>query len=160
MNDHLWGGNPAAKQLELLNTFNTTSKATNTLKTGRSICLSVLTGLFSHMGPAGQRMPELTEITLLEQTNRKRRMLRVYSGKVFIISYYRKNDASDVELAFWAGDAETSCLILRSVIFLKPILNQLAMKLQADDAHEIPFKMVMQSKRVVNDAYNQALESI
>ncbi len=82
------------------------------------------------------------------------------SIKVFIISYYRKNDASDVELAFWAGDAETSCLILRSVIFLKPILHQLAMKLQADDAHEIPFKMVMQSKRVVNDAYNQALESI
>jgi hypothetical protein len=37
MNDHLWGGNPAAKQLELLNTFNTTSKATNTLKTGRSM---------------------------------------------------------------------------------------------------------------------------
>ena len=122
--------------------------------------MSVLTGLFSHMGPAGQRMPELTAITLLEQTNQKRRMVRVFSGKVFIISDYRKNDASDVELAFWAGDAETSCLILRTLVFLKPLLHQLAVKLKADDADQIPFTMVTQSKRVVNDAYNEALASV
>ena len=160
MNDHLWGEGPAAKQLEILNKFNTPSKAESALNSGRSICLRVLTGLISHMGPAGQRMPELTAITLLEQTNQKRRMVRVFSGKVFIISDYRKNDASDVELAFWAGDAETSCLILRTLVFLKPILHQLAVKLKADDADQIPFTMVTQSKRVVNDAYNEALASV
>jgi hypothetical protein len=63
----------------------------------------------------------------------------------------------------WRSGLETlklPALFSRSVIFLKPVLHQLAMKLQADDAHEISFKMVMQSKRVVNDAYNQALESV
>ena len=40
---------------------------------------------------AGQRMPELEAITLLEQANGKRRMLRFYSSRICIVADYRKN---------------------------------------------------------------------
>jgi len=40
---------------------------------------------------AGQRMPELEAITLLEQANGKRRMLRFFSSRICIVADYRKN---------------------------------------------------------------------
>lgn len=36
-------------------------------------------------------MPELEAITLLEQANGKRRMLRFYSSRICIVADYRKN---------------------------------------------------------------------
>ena len=68
LNRHFWGDDTESVQLKILNTFNSIEKAQHAEKVGRSICLSILTGVINHMAPAGQRMPELTAITLLEQS--------------------------------------------------------------------------------------------
>ena len=77
------------------------------------------TGVVNHMAPGGQRMPELSAITLLEQESRKRRMLRVFAEKICIISDYMKGEglegSSDMELGFWFGSTWVSCHILRIV---------------------------------------------
>jgi hypothetical protein len=36
----------------------------------QAVNMNLLTGVVNHMAPAGQRMPELTAITLLEQSVR------------------------------------------------------------------------------------------
>jgi hypothetical protein len=83
--------------------------------------------------------------------------------------------ASDLELAYWFADEEISRLLCRVVrvppssnltvsplnmmlqlqlVFLKPVFYQLAQKLDRFDEDQVPYSMVTQSKRVVNEAYN------
>lgn len=71
------------------------------------------------MGPGGQRMTELSDVTLLEQENKKRRMLRVFSSEICVIADYTKGEGlertSDMEVSYWFGDVEVSRFILRIV---------------------------------------------
>jgi len=79
---------------------------------------SLTAGVVNHMAPGGQRMPELAAITLLEQVSRKRRMLRVFSGKVCVIADYTKGEgleSSDLEVGYWFADNVVSAHILRIV---------------------------------------------
>lgn len=64
---------------------------------------------------------------------------------------------SDVEWAYWFADQDITCLLLRLVIFLKPILHTLSTKCGDEDAVHVPFQIATQSVRVVNDAYNSIL---
>jgi len=128
------------------------------LKACTDVFMCLLTGVVNHMAPAGQRMPELTSVTLREQESQKRRMMRVYSSRVAIVGDYHKGEeASDLELAFWFGDAEVSAVILRSIIFLKPIESQLAIAL--NDTRSYSYLMVTNSVRQVADQYNRRLEA-
>lgn len=64
-------------------------------------------------------MPELSAVNLLEQENKKRRMLRVFSSQITVIADYTKGEGldrtSDMEVSYWFGDVEVSCFILRVV---------------------------------------------
>lgn len=64
-----------------------------------------------------------------------------------------------MEWAFWFADEEVSCLILRVVIMLKPILHTLMVKLGDEDAIHEPFQLATQSLRVISDTYNDILAS-
>ena len=128
---------------------------------------------------SGQRITEIANITLLEQDNGKRRMMRFYASRVCLIGNYchlsphmrtprarvmsvsigdyKKYDASDLQLAFWFADEDISCLLLRMAIFLKPILLTLATTLGEKHASQIPYLLATQSARVINDTYNSLL---
>jgi hypothetical protein len=67
MNQFFWGTDVVGKQLEFLNKFDTVDKVKIAFHAAQSVCMNILTGVINHMAPAGQRMPELTAITLLEQ---------------------------------------------------------------------------------------------
>jgi hypothetical protein len=45
-------------------------------------------------------MPELESITLLEQSNGKRRMVRFYAPSACIVSDYRKNPGEFAQIVF------------------------------------------------------------
>lgn len=137
------------------------------------------------MAPGGQRMPELSSITLLEQQSQKRRMLRIIASQVTISScqYARKCHAhqrarfisisqiciiadylkgegfSDMEVGYWLGDTLVTCHILRIVIMLKPILHTLATNLNDPDATMIPYVFATESIRQIGDTYNWLLKS-
>ena len=64
-----------------------------------------------------------------------------------------------MEWAYWFADETVTCLILRLVIFLKPVLHTLMDKLGDDDAKLVPYQLATQSVRVINDTYNDILAS-
>ena len=64
-----------------------------------------------------------------------------------------------MEWAFWFADEEVSCLILRVVIMLKPILHTLMVKCGDEDAIHEPFQLATLSLRVISDTYNDILAS-
>lgn len=53
VNDHFWGPDPEAAQIEFIKQFNTVAKVKNAVQMGREICLEVLAGVINHMAPAG-----------------------------------------------------------------------------------------------------------
>jgi hypothetical protein len=81
MNVHLWGPNPQQEQLEILKAFNSPSKLQGAFKMGQDACLAVLTGIVNHMAPGGERMRELSSVSVLNQRGGKKRMLRSYSSR-------------------------------------------------------------------------------
>jgi hypothetical protein len=137
------------------------------------------------MAPGGQRMPELSSITLLEQQSQKRRMLRIISSQVtispcqyarkchahqrarfisisqicIIADYLKGEGCSDMEVGYWLGDTVVTCHILRIVIMLKPILHTLATNLNDPDATMIPYVFATESIRQIGDTYNWLLKS-
>jgi hypothetical protein len=64
-----------------------------------------------------------------------------------------------LEWALWFADEEASCLILRVVIMLKPILHTLMAKCGDEDTINEPFQLATQSLRVISDTYNDILAS-
>jgi hypothetical protein len=64
-----------------------------------------------------------------------------------------------MEWAFWFADEEVSCLILRVVIMLKPILHTLMVVLEEEEAVHEPFQLATHSLRVISDTYNNILAS-
>ena len=158
INVHLWGPNPPQAQLKILNTFNSPAKLQGAFKMGQDACLSVLTGIVNHMAPGGQRMRELSSVSLLNQRGGKKRMLRSYSSSACVVSDYMKGEhVSDLDTAFWFAAAEVSCCIFRLAIFLKPILYQVACRIQDESSKNIPYVLCTHTVRRVNDAYNDRL---
>jgi hypothetical protein len=156
-NDSLWGVDPESVQLKLLEKYNTIKKVKTASQLCDAVCLGIVSGVVNHMAPAGQRMPELASITMLEQENGKRRMVRFYSSRVCIVGDYKKNDASDLEMAFWFADETVSCLLCRLAIFLKPIHHTLSVKCQEPHANQVPYMMATHPVRIINNNYNALL---
>jgi hypothetical protein len=50
----------------------------------QAVNMNLLTGVVNHMAPAGQRMPELTAITLLEQSVRL--LIRIHNFQLKFIT--------------------------------------------------------------------------
>jgi hypothetical protein len=140
LNAHFWGksrGDIEAAQLAVVRRFSNRAECEAALRTGKNVCLECLTGIVNccncfllradiistgvvnHMGPGGQRMTELSAVNLLEEENKKRRMLRVFSSEICVIADYTKGEGlertSDMEVSYWFGDVEVSCFILRIV---------------------------------------------
>lgn len=67
LNAKFWGRDPEAAQLEVLKRFDNLARIKPAVQAGKAACLKVLAGVVNHIAPAGQRMPELQAITLLEQ---------------------------------------------------------------------------------------------
>ena len=67
LNAHFWGDDSAVSILTFLERFDTEMKANDAEKCFKAVCLQTLAGIINHMAPAGQRMPELAAISLLEQ---------------------------------------------------------------------------------------------
>ncbi len=67
LNEHFWGAEPAVAIMKFLERFDTQAKVAAAEKCGKVVCLKTLAGIVNHMAPAGQRMPELAAISLLEQ---------------------------------------------------------------------------------------------
>jgi hypothetical protein len=122
LNSHFWGKDHDAinkAQLRVLNTYKTRDECKAAIRVGKNVCLECLTGVVNHMAPGGQRMPELSSISLLEQESQKRRMLRFFSSQICVIVDYTKGEglesSSDMEAGYWFGDIFVSCHILRIV---------------------------------------------
>ena len=67
LNAHFWGDDFAVSIMKFLERFDTELKANDAEKCGKAVCLQTLAGIINRMAPAGQRMPELAAISLLEQ---------------------------------------------------------------------------------------------
>ena len=67
LNQHFWGADYDNAIMKFLEQFDTVPKVQAAKKCGTAVCLQTLSGVVNHMAPAGQRMPELTAISLLEQ---------------------------------------------------------------------------------------------
>lgn len=54
INEHFWGPDPEAAQIDFMKQFNTVAKVKCAVQMGKEVCLEVLAGVINHMAPAGE----------------------------------------------------------------------------------------------------------
>lgn len=54
VNEHFWGPDPEAAQIDFMKQFNTVAKVKSAVQIGKEVCLEVLAGVINHMAPAGE----------------------------------------------------------------------------------------------------------
>ena len=119
LNAHLWGLDPKGAQLNVLNSFTTKGHRQSAVRAMKQVSLECMTAVVNHMAPGGQRMPELSAITLLEQLSRKRRNVRVFASRLCVLGDYGKGEGlGDMELGYWFASELVSCHILRLVTYI------------------------------------------
>jgi hypothetical protein len=119
LNTHLWGQDPTSAQLKVLNSFKTKGHRQAAVRTMKQVSLECMTAVVNHMAPGGQRMPELSAITLLEQESHKRRNVRVFASRLCVLGDYGKGEGlGDMELGYWYASELVSIHILRLVTFI------------------------------------------